>query len=130
MIIAGVGARSVATVAEIVAAVTDCCQRAGIELAELGQIAGLERSETLASLRGAAARLNVELGTITVDRLRNEAHRCVTHSERAMTALGVPSVAEAAALAAAGPEGILLLPRAAFATVTIALAVGPGGFPS
>lgn len=127
MIVAGIGARAAVTANEIVAAVTDACGRAGIAVAEVGLLAGLDRRETIASLREAGLTLTIGTETFDTARLQQESPRCVTHSERSLSATGVPSVAEAAALAGAGLEGMLLLPRVAFPTVTVALAIGPGG---
>ncbi|MGQ3348248.1 cobalamin biosynthesis protein [Bosea sp. (in: a-proteobacteria)] len=47
---------------------------------------------------------------------------CATRSTRIASLYGVGSVAEAAALAAAGPGGTLVQPRIATARVTCALA--------
>jgi cobalt-precorrin 5A hydrolase len=48
--------------------------------------------------------------------------RTVTRSERVVSLMGVPSAAEAAALAAAGPAGRLVTPRTAVGPATCALA--------
>ncbi len=73
-----------------------------------------------------SVRQGMEILSFSVVDLQLQADRCATQSEKSMAATGVPSVAEAAALAAAGPEGMLLAPRVAFTTVTVALAIGPG----
>ena len=125
MIVAGVGTRAKATADEIVAAVRDACDRAGFDIDSVRLLAGLERPETGLAMRHAAVALNIRAALFAAPRLAEEGPRCVTHSERSMAAAGVPSVAEAAAMAAAGPDGMLFLPRIAFATVTVALAVGP-----
>jgi cobalt-precorrin 5A hydrolase len=49
--------------------------------------------------------------------------RIITRSERVLALTGVPSVAEAAALAAAGPASRLVGPRVAIGPATCALAV-------
>ena len=126
MIIAGIGARARATSGDLVAAVREACARSGIEVSEVGQLSGLDRAQTVAALRDAASQLNVAAVVWTTSALRMEAARCVTQSEASVAATDVPSIAEAAALAAAGPDGMLILPRIALATVTVALAVGPG----
>lgn len=127
MIIVGIGAQSAATADDIVEAVRECCGRAGIALSEAGVLAGLDRAETRAALEAAAKQLGVTAEVWTAEQLREMAPRCVTSSERSLAATGVPSIAEAAALAASGPDGMLLLPRFALARVTAALAIGPGG---
>jgi cobalt-precorrin 5A hydrolase len=54
--------------------------------------------------------------------------RTVTRSERVVALMGVPSVAEAAALAAGGTKARLLAPRIALGPATCALAA-TGGTP-
>ena len=49
--------------------------------------------------------------------------RGATWSQRVLALAGVPSVAEAAALAAAGPKARLLLPRIVVGPATCALAI-------
>ena len=126
VIIAGIGARARATGAEIVAAIGDACARAGFELSDVGVVAGWAKPETEAAMREAARTLRARAELVSTQHLQAEAGRCVTASGRSMAAAGVPSVAEAAAMAAAGPEGMLFLPRIASSNVTVALAVGPG----
>jgi cobalt-precorrin 5A hydrolase len=46
-----------------------------------------------------------------LETLKAAADLCVTHSEKSMKVYGIPSVAEAAALAAAGPGARLLISR-------------------
>jgi len=60
---------------------------------------------------------------LTLDRLRAAAHLCVTHSEKSMKQYGIPSVAEAAALAAAGAGARLLLPRFCGRNTTASVAI-------
>jgi cobalt-precorrin 5A hydrolase len=59
---------------------------------------------------------------ITQDALEEADLRTLTRSRRSMATLNVRSVAEAAALAAAGPHSRLLAPRVAVGPVTCALA--------
>jgi cobalt-precorrin 5A hydrolase len=53
--------------------------------------------------------------------------RCATWSARVLALAGVPSVAEAAALAACGPKAKLILPRIVVGPVTCALASAEEG---
>ena len=125
MIVIGIGAKSTATAAEIIAAVHDCCGRSGVDVSEVAVFAGLQRPSTLAALQLAAIHFKARVKAFEATVLQNESARCITHSDRSLATTGIPSVAEAAALAAAGSEGMLILPRVAFATVTVAVAVGP-----
>lgn len=76
-------------------------------------------------LHEAARRLGVPLILIDVAALSAVQMHCVTASPRAEQAIGVASVAEGCALAAAGAGGRLLLARIASDTATCALAEGP-----
>jgi cobalt-precorrin 5A hydrolase len=71
-----------------------------------------------------AARLaGLELALLRLDELRAAAHLCVTHSEKSMKHYGIPSVAEAAALAAAGAGARLLIPRFCGRNITASVAI-------
>jgi cobalt-precorrin 5A hydrolase len=72
----------------------------------------------------AAATRGVALVLVSQQDLEAASPRTLTHSAQAMAAMNVRSVAEAAALAGAGPNGRLLGPRIAVGPVTCALAVG------
>lgn len=126
VIAAGMGARGCVTDAEITFAVRDACARARIDVANIDVLAGLQRQETDGALSAAAGLLQTQVLLYHPDTLKLAGGRCVTQSGRSMRATGVPSVAEAAALCAAGPQGYLILPRIAHPTVTVALAQSPG----
>ncbi len=121
MIVAGIGLRPGTSSADILA----CLDQA---LAQAGSSEAPARIATIASrfaepgLRSAATTRNVELVAIPDEALRGYAAACATRSTRIAALYGVGSVAEAAALAAAGPGALLLLPRIATARVTCALA--------
>jgi hypothetical protein len=74
-------------------------------------LAALDRPALNAILAETAQHAGLELVLLSLDKFRAAAHLCVTHSEKSMKQYGIPSVAEAAALAAAGPGAQLLLPR-------------------
>ena len=71
----------------------------------------------------AAARLGFALVHLPRAALAAVADRVETRSERVVELFGVPSVAEAAALAGAGPDARLLVPRRAERGATVAVAV-------
>ena len=70
----------------------------------------------------AAAFRGVPLVLISQSDLEAASEATLTHSDHSMAAMNVRSVAEAAALAAAGPQARLLGPRIAVGPVTCALA--------
>jgi cobalt-precorrin 5A hydrolase len=74
----------------------------------------------------AAAALGVDILWIARAALKGEQGRCLTRSARAEAEVGLACVAEAAALAGAGPGSRLVLPRIARGGVTCAVAEGPG----
>jgi cobalt-precorrin 5A hydrolase len=75
-------------------------------------------------LAKAAARLELSLIYLTREALRDREGDVRTRSARVESLFGVPSVAEAAALAGAGPGSVLILPRIAEGGATCAIA-GP-----
>lgn len=70
----------------------------------------------------AAARLGLPLLAVDDAALAAAQYRCVTRSARVEAATGHASIAEAAAMAAAGPSAALILPRITDGAVTVALA--------
>ncbi len=74
------------------------------------------------ALAEAAARLGLPLVFISHSVLKAAASRTMTKSARVLALFGVPSVAEAAALAGAGPGAELVLARIAANNVTCAIA--------
>jgi cobalt-precorrin 5A hydrolase len=127
MIVAGIGCRQGVSAAEVQAAIEAAF--AGDELA--GEAFGGRRAEVLAApaakemergIHAAAAALGLRLMWISQAALEAAGPRARTHSARSMAAMNVPSVAEAAALAAAGPDARLLVERLALGRVTCALA--------
>ncbi|WP_229328203.1 cobalamin biosynthesis protein [Streptomyces sp. UNOC14_S4] len=75
-------------------------------------------------LLAAAARLGVPLLAYGPDELASVA--VPNPSDAALAAVGAPGVAEAAALLAAGPDGVLVVAKRKTARVTCAVARGPG----
>ena len=73
-------------------------------------------------LRAAARTLGYELVFLSREALAAATPRVVTHSEAAQRRFGLASVAEAAALAGAGPGAKLLEPRLAMDGATCAIA--------
>ncbi len=116
-VIAGIGCRAACTPEALVSAV-----RAAEALS--GRAATtLAAPESRAAVARAAARaLVLPLALVPLAALHAAQPRCVTRSARALAETGVASVAEGAALAAAGPHATLLLPRTGQGWATCALA--------
>jgi cobalt-precorrin 5A hydrolase len=89
------------------------------------RLAALDRPALNGAVEDAAQRAGLQLILLTLGELRAAAHLCVTHSEKSMKQYGIPSVAEAAALAAAGAGARLLLLRFSGRNTTASVAIVP-----
>ena len=119
MIVAGLGCRTECAAEEIVALVREAEARAQCQATALAAPATRARAP---SLRRAAVELRLALLSIDHAAMEQAQPRCVTRSDAALRAVGLASVAEAAALAAAGPTSRLRLPRISSAHATCAIA--------
>lgn len=125
MLVCGIGCRLGASAADIEAAIdaARCASKCDEKIA----IMATETSKLdEPGLREAARRLGATLVAYDIDALDSQAGLVLTISEAAQRHKGVSSVAEAAALLAAGANARLLGRRAAVQTATCALAVGDG----
>lgn len=119
MIVAGFGFRTSATVESL----ADALARAGGPTG-VGALATAADKAASAPFRALADRLGLPAITLMPAALQAQATQ--THSSASLAARGTGSLAEAAALAAAGPGARLLAPRAISADglATCALALG------
>lgn len=122
MIVAGVGCRRGAAAPDIEAAIRGALARAKVAPDSLDCIATSAAKDGEAGIRAAAAKLGVSLRLLSREELEAAAPRAETHSERVLALTGVPSIAETAALAAAGPSARLIAPRLVLGAATCALA--------
>ncbi|MFZ4809166.1 MAG: cobalamin biosynthesis protein [Hyphomicrobiaceae bacterium] len=124
MTVAGIGCRTGAAAEDILAAVQDALAKAGdVRLAALATLAD-KCGET--GLVSAARRLGVPLIAVALADMQAVADRAVTRSARVADLKGVPSVAETAALAAAGDGARLIVARIIAGAATCAIATGGG----
>ncbi len=124
-LIAGIGCRRNVVTEDIVALVRAALVAVGDDAAVLAGIAAPRFKSDEIALHEAAAVLGVALALIEDAAMDAAQPRCVTRSSCAERATGLSSVAEGAALAAAGDGGVLALPRIASARATCALARKP-----
>ncbi|MFD3946036.1 Rv2231c family pyridoxal phosphate-dependent protein CobC [Streptomyces sp. NPDC058579] len=118
----GVGARSGVSVDEVLAPVVAALREAGLACSDVVAFATLEVRAAEPGIVGAAQRLGVPLRAYGSEELSAVS---VPHpSGVALAATGTASVAEAAALLAAGPGAVLLVPKRKAARVTCAIARG------
>jgi cobalt-precorrin 5A hydrolase len=122
MMVAGVGCRRGASAREVSAAISAALSRAGLRADALDAIAAPAAKSSEAGIAAAANDLGVPLVLVPQAELEAAGARTVTRSDRVIALMGVPSAAEAAALAAAGPAGRLVAPRTAVGPATCALA--------
>jgi cobalt-precorrin 5A hydrolase len=122
VIVAGIGCRKGASAAEIDAAIEAALERAGRPLAKIDLLATAMTKRKEDGIAAAAAARELPLIFVAQPELEIASARGATWSARVLALGGVPSVAEAAALAAAGPKARLVLPRIVHGPVTCALA--------
>ena len=123
MIVAGVGCKAGASAREIEAAIGAALSQARVESASLGLIATSAAKAEEAGLAAAAKDRGLKIVFVPQVDLEAASSRTLTRSDRVLAVTGVPSLSEAAALAAAGPGARLLAPRVAVGPATCALAV-------
>jgi cobalt-precorrin 5A hydrolase len=121
MIIAGVGCRKGASAVEVRAAIATALKRAGLMANALALLAAPAAKEREPGIAAAASALNVPLVLVPQNQLEAASVRTLTRSERVFALMGVPSVAEAAALAAGGTGARLVAARVAVGPATCAL---------
>jgi cobalt-precorrin 5A hydrolase len=122
VIAAGVGCKRGAAASAIEAAIRAALARAQIDDDALDVIATIAAKESEAGIQAAAAIFGLSLIVVPQRDVVAANDRVETRSARVATLAGVGSVAEAAALAAAGPASTLLVPRLVVGTATCALA--------
>jgi cobalt-precorrin 5A hydrolase len=122
MIVAGVGCRRGTSAAAIETVIAVALARAGWASGVLDVIAAPAAKCDEPGIAAAASALGVPLVLVAQVDLETAGGRAATHSRRVMTLMGVPCVAEAAALAAGGPAARLVVPRIAIGPATCALA--------
>lgn len=126
MIALGIGCRRNASVDDIERLIAEALAAAALEAESIGVVATERTKAEEPGIIEAARRLGCPLMGIVANELAHVSHGAVTNSDRVQRLKGVPSIAETAALAAAGAHARLILPRIANATATCALAEGDG----
>jgi cobalt-precorrin 5A hydrolase len=121
--IAGIGCKAGASAGEIEAAITAALACAGLSTDKLTALATSPAKSDEPGIAAAARAHGLAFVVVAQRDLEAAGERVMTRSARVLTLTGVPSVAEAAALAAAGPASRLIGPRVAVGSATCALAV-------
>jgi cobalamin biosynthesis protein CbiG len=122
MIVAGIGCRRGTPGPDIEAAIRAALARAGVAANALDCIATIAAKDGEAGIAATAAKLGIGIVIVSAADLEAAAPRTQTRSARVLELTGVPSVAEAAALAAAGPHARLIGTRLVVGAAACALA--------
>jgi cobalt-precorrin 5A hydrolase len=126
MIIAGIGCGRGAPSEAIVSLIHAVLSNFGIAREKLGAIATETSKADEDGIADAARRLSVPVIRCPVMDLGRVADQVLTRSARVQEIKGVPSIAEASALVAAGRNARLLGARVSANKVTCAIAIGEG----
>jgi cobalt-precorrin 5A hydrolase len=121
----GVGCRKACASVAIVALVRRALCEAGAREGVRGLFT-IEDKRGEANLTEAARAVGLELSFLAFDQLEREAPRVATRSARVERHIGLPSLAETAALAGAGEGGELIVARLAADGATCAIAYNSG----
>jgi len=122
VIVAGVGCKRGAPMRDIETALHTALARAGVNANDLSAIATGEAKQGERGIETVAAKLGVRLMLISNGELKAAGDCATTRSDRLLALIGLPSLAEAAALAAAGPSARLIVSRLIVGAATCALA--------
>lgn len=126
MIVAGIGSRSAASADELERVVRQALDAFKLPADRLDVLATEQAKAGEPAFQQAAQRLSVRLVGCTLIELHRVASQVLTSSTRVLEAKGVPSIAEASAIVAAGRNACLLGARVATDVATCAIAVGDG----
>ncbi|WP_186416953.1 cobalamin biosynthesis protein [Bosea sp. CS1GBMeth4] len=121
-IVVGIGLRPGTSEADIEACLAQTLAAANLPGDAIGRLATLASRRNEPGLAAVAQARELTLVAVPDEALAGFEAACATRSTRISGLYGVGSVAEAAALAAAGPGAELIQPRIATARVTCALA--------
>jgi cobalt-precorrin 5A hydrolase len=127
MIVAGIGCRKGTTAQEIDAAIDAALAEAGQSREALSYLATSDGKGAEPGIIEAASGRGLQLVLVKPAELEAAGPRTQSSSPRVKELFGVPSVAEAAALAAAGPAASLLVPRLVLGPATCAIAASEDG---
>jgi cobalt-precorrin 5A hydrolase len=123
MIVAGIGCKRGAAAGDVEAAIRAALANAGLAAAALDAIATMLGKNDEPGIATAAKTLGVRVIALEQSALEAASARTATRSARVLALTGVPSVAETAALAAAGADARLIAPRLVVGGAACALAV-------
>lgn len=125
----GIGHESAATFEDVLALAEQCCRQAGLTADDIAGLATIDSKEASGLVAELGQHMGATLHYFSAAELEVETPRLKNPSDTVFRQLGCHGVAEAAALAAAGPTAELILPKCVGNRVTCAIARrgGPEG---
>jgi cobalt-precorrin 5A hydrolase len=126
MIVAGIGSRRGVTADDVLAAIDAALAAHGLERGDLNLLTTARLKASELAFAEASTALGLEFAIVDDPALAEASHRTLTRSPLSAAHSGTPSVSEASALAAIGPDSRLLGPRVIVGPVTCAIAVSGG----
>lgn len=126
MMVAGIGCRKGVTPDAVGEAIATALERCNVSCSQIDALATEFAKSSEEGIIATADTMAVPLVFVSHSEMNLVAGHAMTSSPRVVAIKGVPSIAETAALAAAGRSARLLAPRVATKTVTCAIAVGEG----
>ena len=121
----GVGCARGCAPADLAALVEATLAEARLSRDAVAVTASIDLKEDEPAVIALAELLGVPMRVFPAARLADETPRLITPSDRVFAEVGCHGVAEAAALAAAGPAGTLIVPKRKSADATCAIALAP-----
>jgi len=118
----GIGCERGAEAAEVTALLHQALGTAGLSPHSIACLASIDLKMDEPALRTVAQQMNLPLRFFDAARLERETPRLANPSDTVFRAVGCHGVAEAAALACAGPEGSLIVTKTKSARATCAVA--------
>jgi cobalt-precorrin 5A hydrolase/precorrin-3B C17-methyltransferase len=118
----GVGCERGTTYDEVSKLIEDTLTSHGLSSDSVGCYASIDLKEDEPAIHGLEYKY---VRYFSAEELKAESHRLKTPSDYVLAEVGTPSVAEAAALAAAGPDAELIVPKTKSKRATVAIARAP-----
>ena len=122
----GVGCERGCDPGELAALVTETLAENGLAAGAVAALVSIDLKADEPAVHAAAEGLGVSARFFDVATLAAEEPRLATPSDLVRREVGVAGVAESAALAAAGPDGQLIVPKTKSRRATCAMALAPG----
>ncbi len=126
MMVAGIGCRIGVTADAVSEAIATALEHCRVSRSQIDALSTEVSKSSEAAILATAESLALPLVFVSHSEMELVAGHALTSSPRVVALKGVPSIAETAALAAAGRSARLLAPRITTKTVTCAIAVGEG----